>query len=59
LQSLAEPFERHRDSYVRQWRRTEIKDAFDFSAHTGDGGGTYRLSRCILLAHEDKLSKVR
>ena len=55
LQSLAEPFERHRDSYVRQWRRTEISDAFDFSAHTGDGGGTYRLSRCILLAHEDKL----
>jgi glucoamylase len=55
LQSLAEPFEQHRDSYVRQWRRTEISDAFDFSAHTGDGGGMYRLSRCILLAHEDKL----
>src|SRR2546425_2365168 len=55
LQSLAEPFERHRDGYVRQWRRTEISDAFDFSAHTGDDGGMYRLSRCILLAHEDKL----
>src|SRR6266511_2182314 len=35
LQCLAEPFERHRDSYVRQWRRTEIRDAFDFSPQTG------------------------
>jgi hypothetical protein len=26
----------------------------DFSAHTGDGGGMYRLSRCVPLAHEDK-----
>src|SRR4029077_2471723 len=34
LQSLAEPFERHREGYVRQWRRTEIGEQYDFSAHT-------------------------
>ena len=38
LQSLAEPFERHREGYVRQWRRTEIGEQYDFSAHTGDEG---------------------
>ena len=55
LQSLAEPFDLHQGSYVRQWQRTVIKPQFDFSAHTADGGHIYRLSRCILLAHEDKL----
>jgi glucoamylase len=54
LQSLAEPFEVQRATYVRQWQRTLIKPKFDFSAHTSDGGNLYRLSRCILLAHEDK-----
>ena len=28
---------------------------FDFSDDTSDGGGFYRLSRCVLLAHEDKV----
>ncbi|HEY5706940.1 MAG TPA: glycoside hydrolase family 15 protein [Terrimicrobiaceae bacterium] len=55
LQSLADPFEIHREGYVRQWRRAEIGEDYDFSAHTGDEGGMYRLSRCVLLAHEDKL----
>jgi len=55
LQSLVDPFERHCEGYVRQWRRTEIGEQYDFSAHTGDEGGMYRLSRCVLLAHEDKL----
>jgi glucoamylase len=54
LQSLAEPFEAHRETYVRQWQRTVVKPEYDFSEHTSDGGHTYRLSRCILLAHEDK-----
>ena len=40
---------------MRQWQRTVIKPKFDFSDHTTDGGHTYRLSRCILLAHEDKI----
>lgn len=55
LQSLAEPFEVHRQGYVRQWQRTVVNPQFDFSDHTGDGGGMYRLSRCVLLAHEDKV----
>jgi glucoamylase len=55
LHSLADPFERHREGYVRQWRRTEIGPECDLSADTGDNGGIYRLSRCVLLAHEDKL----
>jgi glucoamylase len=54
LQSLAEPFESHRERYVRQWQRAVINPKFDFSKETSDGGGMYRLSRCVLLAHEDK-----
>ena len=54
LQSLAEPFEVHREAYVRQWQRTVVNPKYDFSEHTSDGGHMYRLSRCILLAHEDK-----
>ena len=55
LQSLAEPFESHREGYVRQWQRAVVNPKFDFSDDTSDGGGMYRLSRCVLLAHEDKL----
>ncbi len=55
LQSLAEPFDVHRKAYVRQWQRTVINPKYDFSDHTSDGGSMYRLSRCILLAHEDKM----
>jgi glucoamylase len=54
LQSLADPFEVHRQSYVRQWQRTVVNPKCDFNDHTSDGGHLYRLSRCILLAHEDK-----
>jgi len=55
LQSLAESFEAHREAYVRQWHRTVIKPGFDFSRNTSDKGHLYRLSRCILLVHEDKV----
>ncbi len=55
LQSLAEPFEAHRERYVRQWQRVVINPKFDFSGDTSDGGHLYRLSRCVLLAHEDKV----
>ncbi len=55
LQSLAEPFELHRQGYVRQWQRAVVNPNFDFSDDTSDGGGMYRLSRCVLLAHEDKV----
>src|SRR5947207_13694789 len=55
FQSLAEPFESHRQAYVRQWQRAVVNPKFDFSADTSDGGGMYRLSRCVLIAHEDKV----
>src|SRR5205807_3811313 len=55
LQSLAEPFESHRQRYVRQWQRAVVDPQFDFSNDTCDSGGMYRLSRCVLLAHEDKV----
>ena len=55
LQSLAEPFDAHRQRYVKQWQRAVVNPQFDFSADTSDGGGMYRLSRCVLLAHEDKV----
>ena len=54
LQAMSEPFELHRQAYVRQWQRTLINPAYDFSRDTSDEGHLYRLSRCILLAHEDK-----
>jgi glucoamylase len=55
LQSLNTPFERNREAFVGQWQRKPVEPRYDFSGDTGDRGGTYRLSRCVLLAHEDKL----
>src|SRR5438309_5371057 len=55
FQSLAESFESHRQGYVRQWQRAVVNPKFDFSNDTSDAGGIYRLSRCVLLAHEDKV----
>src|SRR6266516_4266018 len=55
LLSLAEPFELHRQGYVRQWQRAVVNPKFGFSDNTSDGGGMYRLSRCVLLAHEHKI----
>ncbi len=58
LQVLADPFDEKRDAFLRQWKRLDegceeqlcrVIDA------TGDGGGLVRLSRCVLLAHEDKI----
>jgi glucoamylase len=53
LQSLATPFNVHHEAYIRQWQ-TAGDSAYDFSDQTSDDGGIYRLSRCVLLAHEDK-----
>ncbi|TLD69400.1 glucoamylase [Phragmitibacter flavus] len=55
LQSLAVPFEEKRVEYCQQWRRAEADEKDDLSGHTGDGGSMARLSRCVLLAHEDKV----
>src|SRR5438309_2997709 len=55
FQSLAEPFEEKCEGYVGQWQRAVINAEFDFSSDTADDGGEYRLSRCVVLAHEDKV----
>ena len=55
LQSLAVPFDEHLAGYVRQWRRTAPVDNNDVGRFTGDEGHLYRLSRMVLLAHEDKV----
>jgi glucoamylase len=55
FQSLAEPFAMHTERYIDQWQRSVVDPKFDFSEDTSDSGGTYRLSRCVLLAHEDKV----
>jgi glucoamylase len=55
LQSLTTPFDYHLEAYVRQWQQTAPDHKYDFSSDTSDKGGIYRLSRCVLLAHEDKL----
>ena len=54
MQSQADPFDVHREHYVRQWQRTLVSPKYDFSQLTSDGGHLYRLSRCVLLANEDK-----
>lgn len=56
LQSFATPFERHRAAYVKQWQRAaaEPDQEKGISESTGDGGHLWRLSRAVLLAHEDK-----
>ena len=53
LQALATPFTEQRAKYVGQWQRT--RSDLDVKDHTGDGGVLWRLSQCVLLAHEDKL----
>jgi glucoamylase len=55
LQSLATPFDLHRTDYIREWQRTAVRPPYDFHPYTSDDGGTYRLSHCVLLAHEDKV----
>ena len=53
LQALATPFSQQREKYISQWQRTRLED--DFREHSEDGGSMFRLSQCILLAHEDKM----
>lgn len=55
LQTLAVPSAEMRAEYCHQWRRAEVKPEHDLKEHTGDGGSMARLSRCVLLAHEDKV----
>ncbi len=53
-QSLAVPFREHRAHFVNEWRRAAAPAAA-LAGASGDGGRLYRVSRNLLLAHEDKL----
>jgi glucoamylase len=55
LQSLATPFDLHRSAYIQEWQRAAVRAPYDFRGQTSDDGSTYRLSHCVLLAHEDKV----
>lgn len=57
LQSLAQPFSETYSRFIRQWSRVRhFEDENEILVqHTGDHGSLYRLSRCILQCHEDKL----
>jgi glucoamylase len=52
-QSLAVPFDDHCGRFVDQWRRAR-HGAPDLRAASKDDGRLYRISRNLLLAHEDK-----
>ena len=53
-QSLALPFADHRKRFVEQWRRTSHALGALPKSSTDDGR-LYRISRELLLAHEDKI----
>jgi glucoamylase len=55
FQTVAEPFAEHAQRYVRQWQRAAVDPKFDFISDTSDCGWMYRVSRAVLLAHEDKV----
>ena len=56
-QSLVRPFKETFSRFVRQWSRLRHSEdeSESLTCHSGDEGSIYRLSRCILQAHEDKL----
>jgi len=53
LQAFATPFADQRAKYVKQWQRTRPNG--ELRTTTTDDGSMLRLSRCVLLAHEDKI----
>ncbi len=53
LQAQATPFSKLRNKYVAQWQRTRM--ALELSVPTPEGASMARLSRSVLLAHEDKI----
>jgi glucoamylase len=53
-QSLAVPFHEHRSHYVSEWRRAAAR-APALDAASRDEGRLARISRTLLLAHEDKV----
>jgi len=56
LLSLSVSFEQHLANYIKQWKRASGDVLTSpVAGFTGDDGHLYRLSRLILLSHEDKI----
>lgn len=53
FQALGRPFVELRDRFVSQWTEATA-DMLPLETSAGDGGKLYRMSRSLLLAHEDK-----
>src|SRR5437016_6222639 len=53
FQSLAVPFEAHKERFIRQWNRA-CEHSLPLDRVSGDDGNLYRSSMNLLLAHEDK-----
>lgn len=53
MQSLATPFESHRERFILQWHRAGTPP--DLAAASSDGGHLARISHNVVLAHEDKV----
>lgn len=53
MQSLATPFQAHRDRFISQWRRAASPTSL--IGASSDNGRLLRISHSVLLAHEDKM----
>jgi glucoamylase len=53
MQSLATPFDDHRDRYIEQWLRATTPEKL--ATHSMDGGRLSRVSHNVILTHEDKV----
>lgn len=53
-QSLGTSFADQRTRFIEQWQRVGGRLPPDKERMTGDGGGLYRVSHSLILAHEDK-----
>ena len=53
LQAFATPFSKHRASFIEDWHGVCSGPAFE--KFTGDKGDLFRISRCLLHTHEDKV----
>lgn len=53
FQAIGIPYERQRDRFLEQWKRTE-RHRLPLEQHSHNGGRLYRVSHQLLLAHEDK-----
>ena len=54
-QSMSQPFEDHHRRFIEQWSRAADHLRCEPVPQTGDDGNLYRVSHCLILAHEDKV----